>query len=130
MFRSHVGDAIIEKKMESAYRHLVFFGTTNASLACLLPLQEKTYRRLLMLQSIMVSSVPHLAGLNPRAYRLAKQCSGGLLNPQKNILDGDLLCMYLNLSSSEKHDLAKRIGTSRDQLLDDLLEIERSITHF
>lgn len=130
LFRSHVSDPVIEKKVEAAYRHLVLFGTTNASLGCLLPLQEKTYRRLLMLQSIMISVLPHVAGLNPRAYRLAKQSNGGLLNPQKNILDGDLLCMYLNLSVTEKHDVAKRIGTTREQLLDDLLEMERSITHF
>lgn len=116
--------------MEAANRHLVFFGTTNGSMACLLPLPEKMYRRLLMLQSIMVSTVPHVAGLNPRAYRIVKQANGGLLNPQKNILDGDLLCMYLNLSATEKHDVAKRIGTSREQLFDDLLEIERCITHF
>lgn len=30
---------------------------------------EKTYRRLLMLQNVLVTHICHIAGLNPKAYR-------------------------------------------------------------
>ena len=32
-------------------------------------MQEKTYRRLLMLQNALSTMLPHHAGLNPRAFR-------------------------------------------------------------
>lgn len=35
----------------------------------LLPMQEKTYRRLLMLQNALNTMLPHHAGLNPKAFR-------------------------------------------------------------
>lgn len=43
--------------------------TLDGGLGLLLPMQEKTYRRLLMLQSALTSALPHHAGLNPRAFR-------------------------------------------------------------
>ena len=39
-----------------------------------------------------------------------------LQNPHRNILDGDLLWRFLYLSHSERGELAKRIGTSNDQV--------------
>ncbi len=39
-----------------------------------------------------------------------------LQNVQRNILDGDLLWRFLYLSSAERAELAKRIGTSNDQV--------------
>lgn len=41
----------------------------DGSMGFLLPISEKVYRRLLMLQNALVTQVPHVAGLNPRAYR-------------------------------------------------------------
>lgn len=40
----------------------------------LLPMQEKTYRRLLMLQNALNTMLPHHAGLNPKAYRFVNSC--------------------------------------------------------
>jgi cleavage and polyadenylation specificity factor subunit 1 len=39
-----------------------------------------------------------------------------LRNSQKNILDGELLWKYTNLSIMEKIEIAKRLGTSNDQV--------------
>ena len=36
-------------------------------------MQEKTYRRLLMLQNALSTMLPHHAGLNPRAFRYVAQ---------------------------------------------------------
>lgn len=40
----------------------------------LLPMQEKTYRRLLMLQNALNTMLPHHAGLNPKAFRFVNSC--------------------------------------------------------
>ena len=40
-----------------------------------------------------------------------------LANPNKNILDGELLWKFLHLSILEKGEIAKRIGTSVDQVV-------------
>lgn len=43
--------------------------TLDGGIGLLLPMQEKTYRRLLMLQNALTTMLPHHAGLNPRAFR-------------------------------------------------------------
>ncbi|XP_038067427.1 cleavage and polyadenylation specificity factor subunit 1-like [Patiria miniata] len=96
----------------------------------LLPMTEKTYRRLLMLQNAITTSVMHIGGLNPKAYRHIVSHQRELSNPHRNILDGDLLYKYTYLSVVEKNELAKKIGTSVDQIMDDLMDVERLTTHF
>lgn len=118
--------------------------TLDGGIGLLLPMQEKTYRRLLMLQNALTTMLPHHAGLNPKAFRLAAlQLSDmnyetlqfrmlmwvtclsmvsrmlhsdrrSLQNPVKNILDGELLNKYLYLSTMERSELAKKIGTTQD----------------
>ena len=44
-------------------------GTLDGGLGLLLPMTEKTYRRLHMLQTKLVECIPHVAGLNPKAFR-------------------------------------------------------------
>lgn len=46
-----------------------FTATLDGGLGYVMPLAEKTYRRLLMLQNVLVSQGAHIAGLNPKAYR-------------------------------------------------------------
>ncbi|TNN31027.1 Cleavage and polyadenylation specificity factor subunit 1 [Liparis tanakae] len=91
----------------------------------LLPMQEKTYRRLLMLQNALNSMLPHHAGLNPKAFRMLHSDRRTLQNAVRNILDGELLNKYLYLSTMERSELAKKIGTTQDIILDDLLEVDR-----
>jgi len=52
------------------------------------------------------------------------------VNPQKNILDGDLLFEFMNMSFSERNEIAKKIKTSTEQILDDLTEINQLSCHF
>lgn len=49
--------------------HTVPVATLDGGIGLLLPMQEKTYRRLLMLQNALTTMLPHHAGLNPRAFR-------------------------------------------------------------
>lgn len=48
---------------------LHFTATLDGSLGYILPVPEKTYRRLLMLQNVLVTHICHIAGLNPKSYR-------------------------------------------------------------
>ena len=43
--------------------------TLDGGIGYILPVPEKTYRRLLMLQSKLVQGLSHIAGLNPKAFR-------------------------------------------------------------
>lgn len=43
--------------------------TLDGGVGLLLPMQEKTYRRLLMLQNALTTMLSHHAGLNPKAFR-------------------------------------------------------------
>uniref|UniRef100_A0A8C3UGI6 Cleavage and polyadenylation specificity factor subunit 1 n=1 Tax=Catharus ustulatus TaxID=91951 RepID=A0A8C3UGI6_CATUS len=111
-------------------KHITWFATLDGGLGLLLPMQEKTYRRLLMLQNALSSALPHLAGLNPRAFRLLQSERRLLQNAVRNVLDGELLGRFLYLSAMERGELAKKIGTTPDIILDDLLEIDRVTAHF
>lgn len=64
------------------------------------------------------------------SYRSVKVKSKMLQNAQHNLIDGDLVWKYLNLDHSEQAAIAKRLGTTPDQIMEDLLEIDRITTHF
>uniref|UniRef100_T1J479 Cleavage and polyadenylation specificity factor subunit 1 n=1 Tax=Strigamia maritima TaxID=126957 RepID=T1J479_STRMM len=102
----------------------------DGSLGYLLPISEKVYRRLLMLQNVLVTHLPHTAGLNPKAFRMYKSHRNYLMNPHKNMLDGELLWKYLNLSYAEKTEISKKIGTTTDQIIEDLMDVDRTTAHF
>ncbi|KAJ6661478.1 hypothetical protein lerEdw1_014387 [Lerista edwardsae] len=111
-------------------KHITWFATLDGGIGLLLPMQEKTYRRLLMLQNALTTMLPHHAGLNPRAFRMLHMDRRILQNAVRNILDGELLNRYLYLSTMERSELAKKIGTTPDIILEDLLEIDRVTAHF
>ncbi|KAJ8041183.1 Cleavage and polyadenylation specificity factor subunit 1 [Holothuria leucospilota] len=115
---------------QSEKRQIAFFASLDGGLGYLLPMSEKTYRRLLMLQNTLTTSIPHIAGLNPRGSRHLNQGHKTLSNPHRNIIDGDLIWRFTTLSITERNELAKRIGTNADQILDDLMDIERVTMHF
>jgi hypothetical protein len=48
--------------------------------------------------------------------RILKGRRKELSNPQKNILDGDLLFEYFNLSYTDRNDIAKKIKTNTEQV--------------
>ncbi|XP_016321673.1 cleavage and polyadenylation specificity factor subunit 1-like [Sinocyclocheilus anshuiensis] len=141
-------DPASKKALTWDNKHITWFATLDGGVGLLLPMQEKTYRRLLMLQNALTTMLPHHAGLNPKAFRpdgtflqffvasvsiccRMLHCDRRTLqNAVKNILDGELLNKYLYLSTMERSELAKKIGTTADIILDDLLEIDRVTAHF
>ncbi|XP_071482088.1 cleavage and polyadenylation specificity factor subunit 1-like [Diadema antillarum] len=111
-------------------RHVAFYATLDGSIGLLLPMIEKTYRRLLMLQNALTNGIPHTGGLNPKSYRHVKSHVRYLSNPHRNVIDGDLLMKYCHLSVVEKNEFAKKIGTSVDQIMSDLMLVETLTMHF
>ena len=111
-------------------RHVLWFATLDGGLGYVLPCTEKTYRRLLMLQNVLVNAIPHCAGLNPKSFRTLRQRRRELINPSRGIIDGELVFKFSDLSIVQKSDIAKRIGTKFQDLMDDLSELDRMAVHF
>jgi len=130
--RCKLSDPAYDRKIDPTLqnKHISMFATLDGGLGYLLPVSERTYRRLFLLQNALITSVAHTAGLNPRAFRLTRSSRRHLVNPHKNILDGDLLWKYFSLSLNERTDMAKRIGATAEQVLEDLMEIERITGYF
>ncbi|KAJ9585289.1 hypothetical protein L9F63_002919 [Diploptera punctata] len=130
--RCKVNDNMADKKhLQGAdKRHITMFATLDGGLGYVLPVPEKTYRRLLMLQNVLVNHIPHIGGLNPKAFRTYKSATKLLSNPARGIIDGELVWLFLGLPTSEKQEVAKKIGTKVDEICDDLADIERLTAHF
>ncbi|XP_069771192.1 cleavage and polyadenylation specificity factor subunit 1 isoform X2 [Narcine bancroftii] len=123
-------DGSNKKNMAWENKHITWFASLDGGIGFLLPMQEKTYRRLLMLQNALITMSPHHAGLNPKAFRMLHCDRRALQNGVRNILDGELLNKFLYLSTMERSELAKKIGTTPDMILEDVLEIDRVTAHF
>ncbi len=72
-------------------RHVSWFATLDGALGYVLPCAEKTFRRLQTMANVLAQSLPHAAGLNPKAFRTLRQRQRELLNPARGIADGDLV---------------------------------------
>ena len=108
---------------KTGVRLAVHFATLDGAVGAVIPLTEKSYRRLLALQNLLVNAMPHIAGLNPRSWRLYK--SAGVMKRRfaKNFLDGTLLARFLHLPLPLQVQLAGAMGQERDTVLGDLFEI-------
>ncbi|XP_055902575.1 cleavage and polyadenylation specificity factor subunit 1 [Eupeodes corollae] len=106
-------------------KHMIVFGTLDGGIGYCLPLPEKTYRRLLMLQNVLLTHKEHLAGLNPKEFRTLKSSRKLTTNPCRCIVDGELIWSYFSLPHTEKQEVAKKIGTKLEDLYLELLDVDR-----
>lgn len=127
MFRVQCHQRGLHQRLPFIYenKHMVFYGTLDGAIGYFLPLPEKVYRRFLMLQNVLLSYQEHLCGLNPKDFRTIKASRKMSLNPNRCIIDGDLIWSYKLMSTAEKSEVAKKIGTRTEEILSDLLQIER-----
>ena len=114
----------IDNKMVSV------FATLDGALGYVVPVQEKLYRRLRMLQNTMCSVLMHTAGLNPRSYRYPVEGWRTLANTSRGIIDGDLIFQFTSLSLPDKLDIADRIGIDHHYIMDDLVEVHHCTSVF
>ncbi|KAI8038594.1 hypothetical protein M5D96_008502 [Drosophila gunungcola] len=115
MFRVQCHQKGLHQRQPFLYenKHFVVYGTLDGALGYCLPLPEKVYRRFLMLQNVLLSYQDHLCGLNPKEYRTL-----------------NLIWSYRLMANSERNEVAKKIGTRTEEILADLLEIERLASVF
>lgn len=73
-------------------RFALLFGTLDGSIGCIAPLDEITFRRLQSLHRKLVDAVPHVAGLNPRAFRQFNSNGKAHRPGPDSIVDCELLC--------------------------------------
>lgn len=111
---------------------LILLSSPTGALATLVPLSEPQYRRLSFLTGQLVSSLPHHAGLNPKAYRAPPTSSGavGRFPPGvdagmgRSIVDGALLARWSELPAGRRAEVAGRVGFAGvDEVRDVLREI-------
>ena len=97
---------------------VLLLASTTGALSSLMPVSESSYRRLSSLASQLATSLPHVGGLNPKAYRLppsatqvvAKMPPGVDAGVGRNIVDGALLARWAELSSGRRGEVAGRVG--------------------
>lgn len=112
---------------------LYFFyhaASLDGGLGFCLPLPEKTYRRLFMLQNVLQTHIEHLCGLNPKEYRTVKSQKRATSNPSRGIVDGDLVWSFLYLPINEKLEVATKIGARIEEIVGNLQEISNVTSVF
>ncbi|KAI6235977.1 hypothetical protein M3Y95_00108700 [Aphelenchoides besseyi] len=128
----HVGEAFTDNEDTAKEIQTIIMATLDGSWAAVRPVNERAFKRLQGLQSVMLAQVSQIAGLNQRGARGIRprrlQQQGGGTNRQ--MIDGNFVFQYMNLSVIEKTDLARASGSNRYQIMDDILEICRAVTHF
>ncbi|KAI1131802.1 CPSF A subunit region-domain-containing protein [Nemania abortiva] len=109
----------------------VLFSSPTGVFSTLSPLSEPQYRRLSFLSGQLLSSLPHYAGLNPKAYRAPVSTGAvGRFPPGvdagmgRNIIDGALLARWNELGAGRKAEIASRVGFAD---VDEVREVLREV---
>ncbi|PRP79749.1 cleavage and polyadenylation specificity factor subunit 1-like [Planoprotostelium fungivorum] len=110
--------------------HANLFGTLDGGLGLVTPMEEVVYQRLLSLQSRLNSMIPHTAGLNPRGYRATGRRKMTRNEARNDMLDGDLIWQYLSLDHIDQRRLARAIGTTQEQILRNMMDIDLCLSIF
>ncbi|KAH8089926.1 CPSF A subunit region-domain-containing protein [Cristinia sonorae] len=100
----------------------LIFGGTDGSLSSLTHVDEVAYKRLQLLQGQLTRNVQHVAGLNPKAFRIVR--NDYVSRPlTKGILDGNLLAAFDDLPITQQNEVTQQIGTERTTVAKDWLNL-------
>jgi hypothetical protein len=110
----------------------VTLGTLAGGLGSVLPIDEKNFRRLDLLQQAMITSMylPRNAGLHPLQSSLPRgiiQKRPSTMNKStktKNIIDGRIIWRFVDLDKVAQRKISLSIGSTVDTILDTLLEVD------
>lgn len=130
--RCRVGDVSSDRRAGQMIerRHITMMATLDGSVGYVLPVSEKTYRRFSMIYNLLVQHLPHIAGLNPKGCCTFQSRYKLNTNPSRAVLDAELIWSFLHLPAPEKVEIAKKIGAKVDDIIEDLMEIDRMTAHF
>ena len=112
-------------------------GAVDGALSVLLPVDEAVYKRLQLLQGQLTRNVQHVAGLNPKAFRLVHRFDlhRGTAHSSycrmvrneyasrpltKGILDDGLLKIFEDLSIPKQVEMTRQIASDRAVIMRDL----------
>ena len=115
---------------------ILLLASPTGVLSTLTPLTEPQYRRLSILTTQLLSSLPHPCGLNPRDYRAPPASSpapgvsvdggaGGGGVTGSTVVDGGLLARWTELAAGRRAEVAGRVGfnVNADDVRDVLREV-------
>ena len=105
------------------------YGSIDGAVGIFVPLDEKVYRRLALLQQLMSTSVKTCCYLNPQEHRFF-QSVRVRTERKRGLLDGALLWQFVNLEADLQDDLAAAMGVATDTLLENLQEIDHFTNFF
>jgi len=103
---------------------IVIYGTLNGSIVMFAPVPDVVFKRLSLLQGQLVRNVQHIAGLNPRAYRMVRNDAVAKAMT-RGILDGELLDVFPSLEQRLQAEMTAQIGTDRKTVLNDMAPFVR-----
>lgn len=98
-------------------------GTMDGGLGLLMPIEERMYRRLSLLQQIMSITLQSSLALNPKDYRLFKSQRFKSVK-MKGVLDGTLLWTFNSLHPKLQEELAAAVGATAYTIKENLHDIE------
>jgi len=104
-------------------------GTVDGALGVFMPVDEKLYRRLALLQQLLSTAVQTCCNLSPQEFRLFRS-RRVRTERKKGLLDGALLWQFINLDAALQDDLAAAMGVTTDLLLDSLHEADLATGFF
>ncbi|GJE96309.1 CPSF A subunit region-domain-containing protein [Phanerochaete sordida] len=97
-------------------------GHTDGSLTSLTYVDDAVSKRLHLLQGQLTRNVQHVAGLNPKAFRVVR--NDRVARPlTKGILDGNLLSAFEDLPVPRQVEMTRQIATERATVLKDWLDL-------
>ena len=118
------------KSLANNYIYGSLYGTLDGSIGILAPiLDEKMYRRLLTLQSVLTNALEHHCGLNPREFRYTRsKFTSNNSRPMCNrMLDLTLLMQYICLNIPLQRELARSVGSNRDMIMENLRSLAEGL---
>jgi len=134
---SHVGrflrfrmNQLSTNKKLRTEKYCAFYTGLDGSIGTLVPIDQTRFEKFGRLEMRMVSALPHIAGLNPKAFRLCKPAWKMSHNHVRSIIDGELLSRFPFLEKTKQEELASMVGLTTEEVLDFLLEIEFTTTFF
>jgi hypothetical protein len=119
----------LPKDDPSALRnHGVLLGGHDGSMGFLMPVPAGLFQDLKKLESHLVTSLEHTAGLHPFAFRYPKPAYRMTHPHNRAVLDGDLLFRFLHLERTKQEELAKAIQAHSKSIIDTLARFNMQST--
>jgi len=117
------------KKIKST-KYCTFYTGLDGSVGTIVPIDQVQFEKYGRLEMRMVSALPHIGGLNPKAFRLCKPAWKMSHNHVRSTIDGELLSRFAFLERSKQDELAALVGLTTEEIMDFLIEIEVTTSFF